>query len=125
MKSLNEEVNNLKLLLRSQGEKIESKTSIEEEGSRINQKKSTIQRDDLNDRLNDLILKVNYLEKLISGSKTNIEDKTTDRLPAINRPKRKDPNLTGYQEKEKSGISKRDLSDLKAELEAWIKSLFD
>lgn len=33
--------------------------------------------------------------------------------------------MTGYQEKEKSGITKRDLSDLKADLEAWIKSLFD
>lgn len=31
--------------------------------------------------------------------------------------------MTGYQEKDKSGITKRDISDLKADLEAWIKSL--
>jgi len=46
----------------------------------------------------------------------------------INRPKKRDPNLTGFhyeREKEKSGISRKDLAELKAELEAWIKSLLD
>jgi len=31
--------------------------------------------------------------------------------------------MTMYQEKEKSGISRKDLAELKAELEAWLKSL--
>jgi hypothetical protein len=62
-------------------------------------------------------MKVNYLEKLISGSRSNInEDKNPEKLPILNRPKRRDPNLTVYQEKDKSGISRRDLSELKAEL---------
>jgi len=37
-------------------------------------------------------------------------------LPNITRPKRRDPNLTVYPDKEKSGISRRELAELKAEL---------
>lgn len=48
-------------------------------------------------------------------------------MPTIHRPKRRDPNLTGFQDREKdrSGISRKDLAELKAELEAWLKSLID
>jgi hypothetical protein len=44
-----------------------------------------------------LILKVSYLEKLLSGSKNSLSDeKNPEKLPAINRPKKRDPNLTGF-----------------------------
>jgi len=47
-------------------------------------------------------------------------------LPAISRTKRKDLNLTGFPDKEKSsGMGRKDLSDVKAELEAWVTSLLD
>ncbi len=69
-------------------------------------------------------MRVNYLEKLLSGSKSNItEDKNPEKLPALNRPRK--GNMTVYQEKDKSGISRKDISELKAELEAWIRSLFE
>ena len=33
--------------------------------------------------------------------------------------------MTGYNDKDKSGISRKDLAELKAELEAWIRSLLE
>jgi hypothetical protein len=75
VRNLLEELNNIKQQLKMQDEKIGSKSLIEEESIKINSnRKSGIQRDDLQDKLNDLILKVNYLEKLISGSRTNLGD---------------------------------------------------
>jgi hypothetical protein len=60
-------------------------------------------------------MKVNYLEKLISGSKSVLtEEKNPEKLPALNRPRKREGNMTVYQEKDKSGISRRDLSELKA-----------
>ena len=46
-------------------------------------------------------------------------------MPAIHRPKRRDPNLTAFQDREKSGFGRKDLAELKAELEAWLKGLLD
>ena len=95
-------------------EKTESKSNIEDDRSN---KKSTIgrDRDDLSDRLNDLVIKVAYLEKLISGSKNSLnEEKNPEKLPAINKPRRREQAFTVYQEKEKSGIGRKDLAELKA-----------
>jgi hypothetical protein len=37
------------------------------------------------------------LEKLLTGSKNSFtDDKNPEKLPAINRPKRKDPNMTMF-----------------------------
>ena len=33
--------------------------------------------------------------------------------------------MTGYHEREKPGVSRKDLAELKAELEAWLKNLLD
>jgi hypothetical protein len=55
-----EEINKLKQELRSQSDKFDDKLNSEDD-SRLNNKKSTIQKDDINERLNDLIQKVNYL----------------------------------------------------------------
>lgn len=55
---------------------------------------------------------------MIAGSKNLIgtEEKIpAGGLPAISRTKRKDLNLTGF-DKDKSGIGRKDLSDMKAEL---------
>ena len=102
--------------LRSHSEKLDDKLNSEED-SRLNNKKSTIQKDDINDRLNDLIQKVNYLEKLIASSKSSFnDDKNPEKLPNINRTRPRNGNLTVYQEKDKSGISRKDISELKAEL---------
>ena len=63
---------------------------------------------------------------MLAGSKNSLSDeKNPEKLPAIHRPKRKDPNLTGFQDKEKSGFGRKDLAELKAELEAWLKNLLD
>jgi hypothetical protein len=56
---------------------------------------------------------------MISGGKHSIgtEEKiSSGGLPAISRTKRKDLNLTGFADKDKSGIGRKDLSDIKAEL---------
>lgn len=54
-------------------ERIDSKTSLEEDRSH---RKSTISkdRDDVSDRLNDLVIKVSFLEKQIAGSKNFLGD---------------------------------------------------
>ena len=54
-------------------ERVDSKTSLDEENNRTN-RKSTLQKDDFNDRLNDLTAKVSYLEKMLAGSKTLLGD---------------------------------------------------
>ena len=62
----------------------------------------------------------------MAGSKNSLnDDKNPEKLPTINRHRKREANFTVYQEKDKSGISRKDLAELKAELEAWIKSLFD
>lgn len=129
VKDIQEELNLLKQQLKSlKTEKIDSKTSLEGENGGSH-RKLTINRDrdDLNDKVNDLIIKVSYLEKLISGSKNSLSDeKNPEKLPAIHRvTKRRDPNMTGFQDKDRSGIGRKDLAELKSELEAWLKSLLD
>ena len=73
---------------------MDSKSSFEDQ-SKMRIRKSSIHKDDLSDKVNDLIMRVTYLEKLQSSNK-NIEDKNPEKLPAINRPKKKDPNQTTY-----------------------------
>lgn len=73
-----------------------------------------------------MILKVSYLEKLIAGSKNSLSDeKNPEKLPTIARPRRRDPNMTGYHEKEKPGFGRKELAELKADLEVWLKNLLD
>ena len=126
VKYLQDEINKLKEKVKAlKSQKIESKTSLEEERSN---RKSTISkdRDDLSDKLNDLVIKVNYLEKLIAGSKNSLSDeRNPEKLPAINKPKRREQAFTVYHEKDKSGIGRKDLAELKAELEAWLRNLLD
>lgn len=65
---------------------------------------------------------------MISGGKHSLgtEEKiSSGGLPAISRTKRKDLNLTGFNDKDKSGVGRKDLSDIKAELQAWITGLLD
>lgn len=131
VRDLQEEINSLKQQLKSlKNEKIESKTSLEGDNAGSH-RKLTINRDrdDLNDKVNDLIIKVNYLEKLISGSKNSLSDeKNPEKLPSIHRvTKRRDPNMTSFhdREKDRSAIGRKDLAELKAELEAWLKNLLD
>ena len=77
-------------------------------------------------RLNDLVIKVAYLEKLIAGSKNSLNDeKNPEKLPSINKPRRREQAFTVYHEKDKSGVGRKDLAELKAELEAWLKNLLD
>ena len=96
-----------------------SKTSIDDD--RSGKKGSS----DILDRLNQLELKLLALEKNLSGSKQTLSDeKNPERLPAINRPKRNIGSLH-EKEKERSGWNRRDLAELKAELQAWIQSLLD
>ena len=56
------------------------------------------------------------------------DEKNPEKLPSIHRiAKRRDPNMTGFhdREKDKSAIGRKDLAELKAELEAWIKNLLE
>ena len=48
-------------------------------------------------------------------------------MPAINKPRRREQAFTVYHEKDKdkSGIGRKDLAELKAELEAWLRNLLD
>lgn len=110
-KHLLDELNSLKQQLKSlKSERVDSKTSLEEENQRSH-RHSSIHRDDLHDKVNDLILKVSYLEKLIAGSKNSLSDeKNPEKLPTIGRPRRRDPNMTGYHEKDRSGVGRKDLA---------------
>lgn len=72
MKCLQEEINKLKEKIKSlKSERVDSKASLEEERSH---RKSTIGRDDLGDRLNDLVIKVSFLEKQLASSKSFLGD---------------------------------------------------
>ncbi|MCB0369266.1 MAG: hypothetical protein KDD45_07365 [Bdellovibrionales bacterium] len=65
---------------------------------------------------------------MLAGSKNSLSDeKNPEKLPAISKPRRRDPNFTTYHEKghERSGFVRKDLAELKAELEAWLKNLLD
>ena len=77
-------------------------------------RKSTIQRDDLMDKINDLTLKVALLEKMMAGgNKNGGDEKNPEKLPSINKIGRKrEGNFTVYQEKshEKQALGRRDLS---------------
>jgi hypothetical protein len=58
---------------------------------------------------------VSYLEKQISGSKNFLSDeKNPEKLPTITKPKRRDPAFTVYHDKDKSGIGRKDLAELKS-----------
>ena len=59
-------------------------------------------------------MRVEYLEKML-GSKNSIQDK--DKLPLIKRNKVKDRD-TSFNEKS----SKKDIAEIKAELQAWINN---
>ena len=60
-KSLAQEIDSLKQQIKAMRvERVDSKTSLDEENNRTN-RKSTLQKDDFNDRLNDLTAKVSYL----------------------------------------------------------------
>ena len=116
LESLRDEIDELKRMLRNN--QANSKTSIDQDSS---PKKSP----DLIDRINQLELKLLALEKSLINSKQSLSDeKNPEKLPAINRPKR---NVGSLHEKEKdrTGWTRRDIAELKAELQAWIQSLLD
>ena len=67
-------------------------------------------------KLKDLIMRVDYLEKMM-GSKNSISDEKSDsKLPMIRRPKNRDMSTN-----EKSSI-KRDMAEVKNDLQAWLNN---
>ena len=118
---LHDEIDELKRLLNKNNE-AHSKTSIDEDR---NSHRKIPGGNDLIDRINQLELKLLALEKSLIGSKQSLSDeKNPEKLPAINRPKR---NIGSLHEKDKdrTGWARRDLAELKAELQAWIQSLLE
>lgn len=67
--------------------------------------------------MKDLIARIEYLEKAL-GSKASIDDKNSDKLPLIKRNRAKDRDVS-INEK---STSKKDVADIKAELQAWINN---
>lgn len=67
--------------------------------------------------LKDIIGRLEYLEKII-GSRTSIDDKNSDKLPLIKRNRVKDRESSIHDK----SSSKKDIADIKAELQAWLNN---
>ena len=122
MRRLEDRVDSLKREVeRVKGEmeekKAHSKTSIEEESGskgRLEKANYTQLKFREEDKLKELLARVDYLEKM--GSKNSIEDRSDGKLPMIRRAKGRE--ASGH---EKSGVRK-DMAEVKNELQGWLNN---